>query len=158
INVADLSLFQTFIGLVAANHSQELNVAGISRDCGAAQPTIKRWISILEASFIIYLLRPFHVNIGKRLVKTPKLYFIDSAIPAYLTKQGSSESLFNGAMGGAFFEGFIVVETLKIIKNSSANAELYFWRSNDGMEIDLIIEFAGKYHAVEIKKTQTPTA
>ncbi|MGI6394166.1 MAG: ATP-binding protein [bacterium] len=158
INVADLSLFQTFITLSAAHHSQEVNIAGISRDCGVSQPTIKRWISILEASFVTYLLRPFHVNIGKRLVKTPKLYFVDPAIPAYLTKQGSPESLFSGAMGGAFFEGFIVTETLKIIKNNLANAELYFWRSNDGMEIDLIIEVAGKYHAIEIKKTQTPTA
>ncbi|HPS30330.1 MAG TPA: ATP-binding protein [bacterium] len=158
INVTDLSLFQTFIGLSAANHSQELNIAGISRDCGLAQPTIKRWISILETSFITYLLKPFHINIGKRLIKTPKLYFIDSAIPAYFTRQGNSESLLNGAMGGAFFEGFIVIETLKIIQNKAVNAELFFWRSNDGMEIDLIIEFAGKYHAIEIKKTQTPTA
>lgn len=157
INVQDLSLFQIFIGLCAASHSQELNTAGISRDSGMAQPTIKRWISILQSSFIIYLLKPFSNNLGKRLIKRPKLYFIDSSIPAYLTRQGTPDSLFNGAMGGAFFEGFMIIETLKIIVNRGKNAELFFFRSHDGMEIDLIIEFSGKYHAIEIKKTQTPT-
>lgn len=158
VSVSDLSLFQMFLGLSAANHAQELNVASISRNCGISQPTVKRWVSILQTSFIVYLLKPFYKNIGKRLIKTPKMYFIDSAIPAYLTKQGSSESLFNGSMGGAFFEGFIVIETLKIVRNKSANSDLYFWRSHDGIEIDLIIESAGKYYPVEIKKTQTPTS
>ncbi len=157
INVQDLSLFQTFLGLCAANHGRELNIAGISRDCGVAQPTIKRWISILQTSFIIYLLKPFYNNKGKRLVKSPKLYFIDASIPAYLTRQSNSEALFDGSMGGVFFEEFIIIETLKILQNNGINADLFFWRSQDGMEIDLILETNGTYHAIEIKKTQTPT-
>ena len=157
VSVSDLSLFQTFLGLCAANHSQELNLAGISRSSGVSIPTVKRWISILESSFIIYLLRPFHTNIGKRLVKSPKMYFIDSSIPSYLTRQGNKESLFNGSMSGAFFEGFIVSETLKIIRNSGKNIDISFWRSHDGMEIDLIITSNDKYYPIEIKKTGTPT-
>lgn len=152
INVQDIYLFQTFIGLCAASHSQELNLASMSKDCGISQPTVKRWISLLQNSFIIYLLKPFFKNFGKRLIKSPKLYFIDSGIPGYLTRQG-----FSGSMGGAFFEGFIISETLKIINNSGTNIELYFWRSHDGMEIDLIIEQGEKSHSIEIKKTQTPT-
>lgn len=158
INVQDLALFQTFLALCAANHSQELNVASISRDCGVAQPTIHRWVSLLQASFIAYCLKPFYTNLGKRVIKKPKLYLIDSAIAAYLTRQGNAESLLEASMGGAFFEGFIVIETLKSLFNSGKNGELYFWRSHDGLEIDLIIEIAGRLHAVEIKKTHTPTA
>ncbi len=158
VNVQNITLFQTFLSLCAARHAQELNIASIARDCGVAQPTIARWISLLQTSFIAYCLKPFHENLGKRLVKSPKLYCIDSALAAHLTRQGSAESLFNASMGGAFFEGVIVVETLKALLNSGKNGELYFWRSHDGMEIDLIVELSGTLHAFEIKKTQTPTA
>ena len=157
INVQDLSLFQTFLGLCTANHGRELNIAGISRDCGVTQPTIKRWVSILQTSFIIYLLKPFYNNMGKRLIRSPKQYFIDASIPAYLTRQSNPETLFDGPMGGVFFEGYIIIETLKILQNKEINADLYFWRSHDGMEIDLILETNGTYHAIEIKKTKTPT-
>ena len=157
VNIKDLRFFQTFIGLCAACHGQELNAASISRECGVAQPTILRWISILENSFIIYLLKPYYKNLGKRLIKSPKLYFIESAIAAFLTRQGSPDALFNGASGGAFFEGYIISETYKMITGLNKNAELFFWRSHDGMEIDLIIEFNGRLYPVEIKKTSTPS-
>jgi len=157
INVRDLGLFQTFLSLCAANHAQEFNAASISRDCGVAQPTIKRWLAILEASFIITLIKPFHTNLGKRLVKSPKMYFTDSAVAAYLTRQPDSASLLHGAMGGAFFEGWIINETTRTLNNTGKNGELYYWRSREGMEIDGIIEVNGKLYPLEIKKTRTPT-
>ena len=157
VNIKDIGLFQTFMGLCAANHGQELNAAGLSRDCGIAQPTITRWISILESSFILYLLKPYYKNLGKRLIKSPKMYFVDSSIPAFLTRQGTPESLFNGISGGSFFESFIITETYKTFTNKNINGELFFWRSHDGMEIDLLIETGGNIYPIEIKKTSTPS-
>jgi len=157
INVKDLGLFQTFLSLCAANHTQECNLASISRDCGVAQPTVKRWLAILEASFIITLVKPFHANLGKRLVKSPKLYFTDSALVAWLTRQADKEALFHGAMGGAFFEGWIINEIVRVFNNTGKNGEVYFWRSREGLEIDCIIEVNGRRYPLEIKMTATPT-
>ncbi len=156
-SVQDLGLFQTFLSYCASIHGQELNLAKISSQCGVSQPTCKRWISILETTFIIYLLNPYSRNLGKRLVKSPKLYFIDPAIPAYLTRQSSPDSILTGAMGGAFFEGFIISETNKILTAKNSNASLSFFRSNDQTEIDLIIEKDGTIWPIEIKKSSTPT-
>jgi uncharacterized protein len=157
IKIKDLGLFQTFLMLCAAQHGQELNISKLSKQCGISSPTAKEWISILEASFIITLLKPYYTNMGKRVIKSPKLYFVDSSIPAYLTRQADSSSLFNGAMGGEFFEGFIVTEVLKEIKNSFHNSDIYYWRSHDQLEVDLIIETDGAIYPIEIKKTATPT-
>ncbi|HPH03992.1 MAG TPA: ATP-binding protein [Spirochaetota bacterium] len=157
INVKDLGLFQTFLSLCAANHAQECNLASISRDCGVAQPTVKRWLAILEASFIITLVKPFHVNLGKRLVKSPKLYFTDSALVAWLTRQADKDALFHGAMGGAFFEGWIINEIVRVLNNTGKNGEIFFWRSREGLEIDCIIEVNGRRYPLEIKMTATPT-
>lgn len=156
-NIKDINVFQTFLELCAAHHAQELNYAELSRACGVSQPTIKQWISTLQASFIIYLLRPFHANLGKRLIKSPKLYFLDSALAAYLTSQPTPEALWAGHMGGAFFEGYIVTETHKILNARDGVSELYFWRSQDRLEIDLLLVRAGRVHPVEIKQTGTPT-
>ena len=157
INVKDLGLFQTFLSLCAANHAQECNLASISRDCGVAQPTVKRWLAILEASFIITLVKPFHANLGKRLVKSPKLYFTDSALVAWLTRQADKDALFHGAMGGAFFEGWIINEIVRVLNNTGKNGEIFFWRSREGLEIDCIIEANGRRYPLEIKMTATPT-
>lgn len=157
INVQDTLLFQNFIQLLAAHSSQESNIAGISRELGVSQPTIKRWISILQSSFIVYLLNPYYKKLKKRLIKSPKIYFIDSGIAAYLTRQPNAAALICGSMGGAFFESFIVIETYKIISSKKENAEMYFWRSHDGLEVDLILEIQGMVFPIEIKKTASPT-
>ena len=158
LSIQDLTLFQTFLGLTAARHAQELNLAALSRQCGVSQPTARRWLSVLTASIILFPLPPYARNLGKRLVKSPKVYFLDPALAAYLTRQPDPASLFAGAMGGAFFEGFIVAETHKILVSRGFSENLSFWRSHDGLEIDLIIEQDGVVYPVEIKKTSTPTA
>jgi uncharacterized protein len=154
--VHDLELFQTFFSICASRHTQELSYATLSKQVGVSQPTIKEWISVLVASGIAIRLRPFHTNFGKRLIKSSKMYFLDSLIPAYLTRQPSAEALFNGSMGGSFFEGFIVAETYKTLMAYKNNTDMYFWRSHDQVEIDLLIELNGSLYPVEIKKTATP--
>jgi len=157
INVKDLSLFQSFISYCASIHAQELNIAGLSRNCGVSQPTCKQWLSVLQACYLITFVPPYYNNLGKRIVKSPKLYFLDPLIVAYLTKQPSPDALFSGAMGGAFFEGFVVTETMKILDTYGFSQSVYYFRSNDGTEIDMLIEMNGKIYPVEIKKTATPT-
>lgn len=156
-SVQDISLFQVFLSYCAAMHGKILNIATIASQCGISQPTCKRWISILETTFIVYLLSPYHRNLGKRLIKSPKIYFIDPAIAAYLTRENSSGSILSGAMGGAFFEGFIISETYKILRANNSNASLSFFRVNELLEIDLIIEKDGAVWPIEIKKSSTPS-
>ncbi|MCK5250945.1 MAG: ATP-binding protein [Spirochaetaceae bacterium] len=155
--VHNLSLFQTFLFSCASRHSQELSYASLSKQVGISQPAAKDWISVLTASGITFLLRPYHSNFGKRLIKSPKLYFLDSALPAFLTRQPSPEALFNGTMGGSFFEGFIISETHKILIAGTNKSDIHFWRSHDQLEVDLILELNGIIHPVEIIKTGTPT-
>ena len=157
VAVESLTQFQNFIAICASIHSQELNLSKISNNCGIAIPSVKRWLSILETSFIIFKLIPYSTNLKKRLVKSPKIYFYDSAIVAYLTKHQSENDLFNGAMAGAFFEGLIVSEVVKIMNSNKNKFNLYFWRTRDGMEIDLILENANEIIPIEIKKTATPS-
>jgi len=105
---------------------------------------------------VVALLPPYHRNLGKRLVKSPKVYLLDTAIDGYLTRQPSPASMLAGSMAGAFFEGFVVCEALKAFTNRGRRPEVYFWRSHDGLEVDLLIEAGGKVHPVEIKLTATP--
>jgi len=155
-NIRDLSQFEQFLTLIAACHSQELNTAKLSRSCGLSLPGCKKWLSVLEASYILYFLKPFYNNFGKRLIKRPKCYFIDSSIASYLTRQPSSQAMWHGAMSGAFFEGFIISETVKFFTNLGKRPDIYFWRSNDGLEIDMLIQKGDILYPVEIKKTATP--
>ena len=157
LQVQDLNTFQTFLGLCASINGQELNIASLSRQVGITQPTCKKWISILSASFIVLLIKPYYQNYGKRLIKSPKIYFLDQAIAAYLTKQPDPMSMFNGSMGNAFFEGFIVTELYKTLISNDKHAGFYFWRSHDGLEIDLIVEINGITWPIEIKKIATPS-
>jgi predicted AAA+ superfamily ATPase len=156
--VKDLRLFETFLGLCAARHGQELNLAEVGRDCGVSQPTCREWLSVLEASYVLRLLPPYFRNLGKRLTKTPKAYFVDSALAAYLARQPSSEALWHGAAGGAFFEGWAVLEAVKAFAARGLRPEVYFWRSHDGLEVDLLILAGGKVHGIELKQTATPSA
>lgn len=155
-NIVDLHSFETIVKLCAARHGQELNMASLSRESGVAVATVKKWIALLESCYLLFLLPPFHSNLGKRVVKSPKLYFMDSALAAYLTHHPSSDSLLAGSMGGQFFEGFIVIEAVKHFFNRGKKPDLFFWRSHDGLEIDLLVQNGSMLHPVEIKKSTTP--
>jgi len=157
-NVRDLAAFESFLGTLAAHHGQEFNMATLSRRCGISMPTVKAWTGILQASYVVSLLQPYHRNFGKRLVKSPKLYFMDPAIAAYLTRQPGPEAAIAGAMGGALFEGLAIGEALKAFGVLGRRADVSFWRSHDGLEVDLIIQAGGKLLPVEVKQTATPTA
>lgn len=155
--IRDIRLFEQFLGLYAANHGKIVNHTNISKSCGISQPTVKEWEAILEASFIIRRLIPFYNNLGKRIIKSPKVYFYDSALVSYLTRHSNQESILAGPMGGEFFEGWVITEAYKCFAAKGKRADIFFWRSNDGLEVDLIIEIDQKIHPIEIKQTATPT-
>jgi predicted AAA+ superfamily ATPase len=123
-----------------------------------SQPTIKSWAKTLEASYLALLLPPFFKNFGKRLIKSPKFYFSDPSIVCYLTRQPSPDAALAGNMGGALFEGLMVSEAWKAFTNKGMNPSIFFWRSEGGLEIDLIIQAQGFYWPIEIKLTASPTA
>lgn len=149
--------FMQFMTVVASCTGQLLNVASLARDVGVSQPTAERWLSILVTSNLVFLLKPYHNNITKRTVKTPKLYFLDTGLAAYLTRWNTSEVLKNGAMAGAFFETFIIGEIIKSYSNKGIlDLPLYFYRDRDGNEIDLLIEDSGTFYPIEIKKHADP--
>ena len=156
-NVSDLRQFELFITVCAARHAQSFNMADISRQTGISQPTVKSWGSILEASYITFSLPPYFKNFGKRLNKAPKIYFLDTALVCALTRQPSGSAALAGSMGGAFFEGWIVSETVKVFTSLGRKPDIYFWRSHDGLEVDLLIQVGTKILPVEIKQTATPT-
>lgn len=155
-NVPDLRTFSQFLTLTAARHSQEFHAADLSRELGISQPTVKSWGGILEASYIAEFLPPWYRNYGKRVVKTPKFYFYDSALVSLLTRQPDAAAAMSGAMAGPLFEGWVVTETVKAFMALGRKPDIYFWRSHDGMEVDLLIMIGGKLQAVEIKLTATP--
>ena len=156
--IGDAVKFSKFMVAVAAMTGNLLNLASLARDVGISQPTAERWISILVASNIVYLLQPYSNNITKRAIKTPKVYFLDTGLAAYLTKWNTSDVLKNGAMAGAFFESFVVSEIIKSYYNKGVlEPPIYFYRDKDMNEIDLIIEDAGVLHPIEIKKHADPS-
>ncbi|MFL6192774.1 MAG: ATP-binding protein, partial [Thermoanaerobaculia bacterium] len=139
LRVQDLRTFETVVALCAARHGQELHVADLARTAGISQPTVKAWINLLEAAYIVRLLPPYFENFGKRVIKSPKLYFLDSALVCSLTRQPGAEAALAGAMGGHLFEGLIVSEAYKVYALLGKRPDLYFWRSQDGLEIDLVL-------------------
>ena len=156
-NIKDLRTFELFLGLTAANHSQTFNTAALSRNMGVSLPTVKAWAGILEASYLCVFLPPYFRNYGKRLIKTPKLYFIDPAIVCSITRQPDPGAALLSAMGGALFEGLIISEAAKVFVMKGKKPDIFFWRSHDGLEVDLIIQLGNKLYPVEIKLTATPT-
>ncbi|MCL2183654.1 MAG: ATP-binding protein [Chitinispirillia bacterium] len=157
--VGDEIKFMRFMTVAAANTGQLLNLSSLARDVGVSVPTADRWLSVLAASGIVYLLRPYHNSIIKRAVKTPKLYFLDTGLAAYLTRWTTPDVLRNGAMAGAFFETFVVSEVIKSYSNAGVlEPPLFFYRDKDMREIDLLIEDGGVLHPVEIKKHADPKA
>mgnify|MGYP000843547814 FL=1 len=156
--VGDELKFLNFMTLIAGRTGQLLNLASLARDVGVSAPTAERWLSILVTSNIVYLLRPYHNNLGKRTVKTPKLYFLDTGLAAYLTKWNTAEVLKNGAMAGAFFESFVISEIIKSFYNKGVmDLPVYFYRDSNMTEIDLLIEDGGVLHPIEIKKHADPS-
>ncbi len=153
--VRDLDLFQRFIKLCAARTGQLLNLSGLASDCGISHVTAREWLSVLEASYIAIRLPPYFRNFGKRLVKTPKLYFLDPGLAAWLLGIRDIETLNVHALRGALFETLVVSEFVKQRYNLAQPADLYFWRDNVGHEVDLLFEKGQKMQAVEIKSGAT---
>lgn len=154
-NVGDLRDFQRLIRLLAANASQLLNFTTYANAIGVDLKTIKRWISILEASYIIFLLPPFFNNFGKRIVKSPKVYFYDTGLVSHLCGIHSEEIFEKGPMSGSIFENYVVAECLKKELHRKTHAQLYFFRSSSGIEVDLIIDRGTTRDLIEIKTSET---
>lgn len=155
-NIGDLRDFQRFMQLLAARSSQILNLSELAREIGVAVNTVKKWISILEACRIIYLLPPYYRNLGKRITKNPKVYFLDCGLICYLTGLKTQEYLLKGPLAGALFENFCIQETIKFLMHHGHRLQLYYMRTHSGLEVDLIIEEAGCLYPFEIKLTKTP--
>ena len=154
--VGDEQAFLRFVRASAARTGQLLNMADLARDADISPHTAKAWLSILEVSGLVYLLQPWHSNLTKRLVKTPKLYFMDTGLCAYLTQWSSPQTLEAGAMAGAIFETWCVIEIIKSYWHNGQRAPFYYFRNRDQQEIDLLIERDGKLYAVEFKKSSAP--
>jgi len=154
-NIYDLSKFQLFLKLCAGRIGQLLNMSSLASDCGVTHSTINSWISILEASFVVFLLRPHHQNFNKRLVKQPKLYFYDTGLASHLLGLHKSEDLVSHYMRGALFENFVVADLIKQRYNQGRESNLNFWRDNHGHEVDVVISAGENLIPLEIKSSQT---
>lgn len=154
--VGKIYQFYDFLVYMAARTAQELNYNDISNTIGISAPTAKAWVTILEKSGIIFILHPYHANITKRLTKTPKCYFMDTGLAAYLCRWPNAETIENGAMDGAFLETYVITEIVKSYYNAGKHTDLYFYRDFDQKEIDLLIIEANKVYPIEIKKGKTP--
>lgn len=157
-NVADIAAFQSFLQLLAARAGQLLNLVEIAKECGISPQTARRWLSLLETTRIVYLLRPYFRNMTKRVVKTPKLYFTDTGLLAYLLKYPSAETIMAGPQSGAFFENMIIIEALKRKFNYGLGYELFFYQDSNRNETDLLLDFGRRFVLAEIKSTKNITA
>lgn len=149
--------FRDLLFLLAARCSQMLNCSTLSSDLGVSMPAVKSWVRILEASQIIYLLRSYYVNLGSRIIKSPKLYFCDTGFLNYLLGNRETDALTRGPQAGAIFENFVVQEVLKRYLNRGKAPPIFYYRTNNGLEVDLIVEEkAGVLRPCEIKRTKNP--
>jgi uncharacterized protein len=155
INIKDLAAFRRFVRMCAARVGQLVNLSSLGNDCGITHNTVRSWLSLLEASYIIYLLYPHHRNFGKRLVKTPKMYFYDPGLAAWLLGIQTPEQLAVHPQRGPLFENLVVTEILKNSFNQGRDAPIFFWRNNTGDEIDIIIEQGNSLIPLEVKSGQT---
>jgi len=156
ISGVDKLLFRDFIRSAACRIGQVLNVHDIAGDVGISDDTAKRWLQVLEKSDVIFFLRPYANNLLKRTIKTPKLYFFDTGLVAYLTKYSSPEILEAGAINGAILENYVVSEIRKTYQNNARDCLLWYYRDKDSQEIDMVIEQDGVLHPIEIKKSVKP--
>lgn len=157
--VGDEVKFTRFMAVLAARNGQLLNLQSAANDVGISQPTADRWLSVLAASHLVYLLQPYSNNLTSRAVKTPKLYFLDTGLAAYLSRWNTAEALQSGAMSGAYFEAFVIAEIIKSYYNKGVlEPPLYFYRDKDKKEIDLLIEANNTLYPLEIKQHADPSA
>ncbi len=154
--VGKLNEFYDFLVYMAARTGQGLKYEEIAATIGVSAPTAKAWVTILERSGVIFILRPYYSNITKRLVKTPKVYFMDTGLAAYLCRWPSAETLETGAMDGAFFETYVISEIVKSFYNAGKPADIFYYRDIDKKEIDLLIVRENKMYPIEIKKAKEP--
>lgn len=159
LNVGKTMEFYNFMQYIAVRTAQEVNYSTIANEIGVDSKTIKSWISILESSGIIYLLQPYYSNMSNRIIKSPKLYFMDTGLCSYLAKYPNSETLEIGALGGAIFETFVVSEVIKNLTSYGVDPKmyLYYYRDKDQKEIDLIYSEADTLYPIEIKKGISPS-
>ena len=153
IQLADPLLFRDFVRAAACRAGQMLNVHDIAQDVGVSDDTAKRWLQVLEKSDVIFYLRPYSNNLLRRAVRTPKLYFFDTGLVAYLTRYSSPEILANGAINGAILENYVVSELLKSYHNNAKECLLRYYRDSNSNEIDMVIESDGMLHPLEIKRS-----
>jgi predicted AAA+ superfamily ATPase len=154
--VGDLSHFQNFLRTLAARSAQLLNLTDVAKDLGLAVNTAKAWLSVLEATYQVIVLRPYFANIGKRLVKTPKVYFMDVGTLCYLTGLKDPEHAASGPMGGAIMETAVLSEIVKALTHRGTEPRVYFWRTSAGTEVDIVVETEGKLVPLEVKLSATP--
>jgi predicted AAA+ superfamily ATPase len=157
VNVRELATFRRFLRMCAARVGQLLNLSSLAIDCGITHNTARSWLSVLEASYLVFLLQPHFRNFGKRLVKSPKLYFHDPGVAAWLLNIQDPGHLAVHPLRGGIFECFVASELMKARFNHALSSNLYFWRSNTGDEVDLIIDRGDELVPVEIKSGQTLT-
>lgn len=155
INIRDINSFRTFLGLCAARAGQLLNLSALANDCNISQPTAKAWLSVLESSYLVFLLYPYHDNFNKRLVKTPKLYFYDVGLLTHLLQIREPEELAINRLKGNIFENFVISNFQKFNENRYQHLNYYFWQDHNGLEIDLLLKTANAFDVYEVKSTQT---
>jgi len=154
-NIGNLDIFQRFVRLCAGRSGQLLNLSSLAADCGISHTTARQWISILQAGFIIHLLPPHFMNFSKRLIKSPKLYFLDTGLLCYLLRIREPADLTAHALRGAVFETYVVSELVKAFTHRGEMPPLYFWRDRTGHEVDVLIDAGEKLIPLEIKSGTT---
>jgi len=154
-NIVNIRDFHRFVGLLAARCSQQLNMSTFSRELGISVPTIRHWLSVLEASYIVFLLPPYTENMGKQVVKSPKVYFLDTGLVCYLTGMKTEEHVMNGPFSGALYENYCVAEFIKCVFHTNRKSRLYFYRTRNGAEIDLVVDNGGSLSLYECKLAKT---
>lgn len=155
LNVKDLKAFRNFIVLSANRVGQLLNLNSLANECGISQPTAKSWLSVLESSYIIFLLQPYHHNYNKRISKSPKLYFYDTGLLSYLLKIKNSDDIFTNIYKGNLFENYIIAELVKQNARNNLMRDYYFWRDVQNHEVDLLWQENHFVNIVKIKATKT---
>jgi predicted AAA+ superfamily ATPase len=154
--VGDLTQFQSFLRALAARSTQLLVIADLARDLGVAVNTVKAWLSVLEASYQVWILRPYHANVGKRLVKTPKVYFMDVGTLCYLAGLKDPDHAASGPMGGAILETAVLSEIVRTLVHRGLDPEVYFWRTSTGSEVDFVVDIGEDLVPIEVKLSSTP--
>jgi predicted AAA+ superfamily ATPase len=157
-NIHDLSQFQRFIVLLASRAGQLFNLTEIGKECGISQTTAKDWLMLLQATSIIYLLEPYARNITKRVIKSPKIFFIDTGLLCYLLRIENEEQLIHSPFAGHIFENMVVMDTVKHFAEKGERAPCYFYRTSKDLEVDLILDYGDHFDAYEIKFSSNPTS